>query len=57
MGLIYEEVLREEWGVKTKVDVFGGLPHAFSGMLPQAGFTKVFRKKAAEAFKWLLEGK
>lgn len=28
-ALVYEKVLREEFGVKTKVDVYPGLPHGF----------------------------
>jgi acetyl esterase/lipase len=28
-ALIYEKVLREDYGVKTKLDVYPGLPHGF----------------------------
>lgn len=54
-GLIYEEILREECGVKTKVDIFPGLPHGFWTMLPAAGFSKTHAEKSEEGFKWLLE--
>lgn len=55
MGLLYEKVLREENGVKTKVDVFPGLPHGFWGIFPQSEFTKEYREKSDEGFGWLLE--
>ena len=28
-SLIYERALREEYGVKTKLDIYPGLPHIF----------------------------
>jgi acetyl esterase/lipase len=28
-ALIYEKVLREDYGVKTKLDVYPGVPHVF----------------------------
>jgi hypothetical protein len=28
-GLLYEQVLREEWSVKTGTDIYPGLPHGF----------------------------
>ncbi|CZR62791.1 related to Putative sterigmatocystin biosynthesis lipase/esterase STCI [Phialocephala subalpina] len=52
-GLIYEEVLREECGVKTKVDIFPGLPHGFWAAFPAAGFSKEFRGKSDEGLAWL----
>ncbi|KAF2621383.1 hypothetical protein BU25DRAFT_404569 [Macroventuria anomochaeta] len=39
-SLIYEHVLREEYGVPTKLDVYAGMPHCapdFFPMLPVAG--------------------
>lgn len=52
-GLIYEEVLREECKIKTKVDLFPGLPHGFWGMCPAAAFSKEFRSKSDEGLEWL----
>lgn len=52
-GSIYEQVLREECGVKTKVDIFPGLPHGFWTMFPAAGFSKEFRSKFDEGLKLL----
>ncbi|KAE9362699.1 alpha/beta-hydrolase [Stipitochalara longipes BDJ] len=54
-GLIYEEILREECGVKTKADIYGGLVHGFWSIFPNAEFSKEYRLKADEALQWLLE--
>jgi acetyl esterase/lipase len=54
-GLIYEEVLREEYGVKTKLDIFGGLIHGFWNVFPNAEFSKEYKRKADEALEWLYE--
>jgi acetyl esterase/lipase len=54
-GLIYEEALREEGGAKTKLDIFGGLIHAFWGFFPDAGFSKEYKRKAEEGMEWLVE--
>jgi acetyl esterase/lipase len=54
-GLIYEEILRVENGIKTKLDIFPGLPHGFWGMFPVADFSKRYAEKSKEGFKWLLE--
>lgn len=55
VGLIYEEILREENDLKTKVDIFPGLPHGFWAMCPNAEFTKVHERTSEEGFRWLLE--
>ena len=55
VGLIYEEVLREECGIKTKVDVFPGLPHGFWALFPKAEFSKDHREKSEAGLRWLLE--
>lgn len=55
VGLLYEQILREENGVKTKVDVFAGLPHGFWAALPHAQFSKEHRDKSEEGLAWLLE--
>lgn len=53
-GLIYERVLREA-GVKTKMDVYVGLPHWFWGAWPQAEFTKKFKTDCRAGLEWLLD--
>ncbi|KAG0649279.1 AB hydrolase superfamily [Hyphodiscus hymeniophilus] len=54
-GLIYEQVLREDSGVKTRLDIFPGLPHGFWSWFPQAEFSKDFQLKTVDGLKWLLE--
>jgi acetyl esterase/lipase len=54
-GLIYEEVLREESGVKTRLDVFGGLIHGFWNIFPTAEFSKEYRRKVDEGLEWLVQ--
>ena len=41
--------------MKTKVDVFSGLPHAFWTMFPSAEFSKEQREKSDIGFEWLIE--
>jgi acetyl esterase/lipase len=54
---LFEEVLREQ-GVKTRVDIFPGLPHGFWSFFPKVGFTKDLREKTDAGLMWLLqEGK
>ena len=55
VGLLYEQILRDENGVKTKVDVFPGLPHGFWTIFPQSQFVGEHREKSDEGFAWLLE--
>lgn len=55
IGLLYEEILREECGIKTKVDVHPGLPHGFWTMFPNAEFSKEYWAKSDAGLKWLLE--
>ena len=56
-GLIYEKILREEAGVKTKMDLYHGLPHlfwiAYADGLPEE--TKKSRSDFVNGAKWLLE--
>jgi acetyl esterase/lipase len=54
-GLIYEQVLREENGIKTKVDLYPGLPHAFWSFWPEASFSKKLQDDNVKGIKWLLE--
>jgi hypothetical protein len=54
-GLIYERVLREECGVKTKLDLYPGLPHVFWGSWPTAEFSKKHQEDSINGLKWLLE--
>ncbi|CZR51824.1 related to Putative sterigmatocystin biosynthesis lipase/esterase STCI [Phialocephala subalpina] len=53
-ALIYEDILREESGVKTKVDLYPGLPHGFWSYFPEAEFSKKLQVDCVESLKWLL---
>lgn len=56
-ALIYERVLRDECGVKTKVDVYPGLPHGFWQLFPQMKGSEGFVADSMAGVKWLLEQK
>jgi acetyl esterase/lipase len=56
-GLIFEEILRSECGVKTKLDFFPGVPHAFNAGFPELEISKKFVNDAVAAFGWLLANK
>lgn len=55
-ALIYERVMRTEYGVKTKLYMYPGLAHAFWSRFPTIEKTQQFRRDQVEAFKWLLDG-
>jgi acetyl esterase/lipase len=54
-GLVYEKVLREEYGVSTRLDLYSGLPHAFWQV--HQGFEEVSRahEDMVSGFAWLLK--
>lgn len=54
-GLIYERVLREEAGVKTKIDVYKGLGHYFWTNFPELEMSRTFVEDTVKGVKWLLE--
>ena len=54
-GLIYERVLREEAGVKTKIDVYKGLCHYFWTNFPELEMSRTFVEDTVKGMKWLLE--
>ncbi|KIM92617.1 hypothetical protein OIDMADRAFT_46618 [Oidiodendron maius Zn] len=53
-ALIYETVLRTEWEVKTKLDVYPGLPHGFWFMFPTHSRAEKFRKDLIKGTEFLL---
>ncbi|KAL6351752.1 hypothetical protein LRP88_14957 [Fusarium phalaenopsidis] len=53
-GLIYERVLREEYGIKTNLDIYPGVPHAHWALLPMLSQSRKFRQDQVKAFSWLL---
>jgi acetyl esterase/lipase len=56
-ALIYERVLREEEGFKTKVDVYPGLPHGFWSVFPTIESSKRFIEESVKGVQWLQEQK
>lgn len=56
-ALIYERVLREDEGFKTKVDVYPGLPHGFWSIFPSIESSKRFIEESVKGVQWLLEQK
>ncbi|KAK7045087.1 Alpha/Beta hydrolase protein [Favolaschia claudopus] len=55
-GLFYEKLLRTEGGVKTKLDVYPGVPHAFHASFPQLEQSKKWEVDVREGIQWLLGG-
>jgi len=52
-GLIYEAVLREH-GVKTKLDVYPGVPHGHFSFLPNLKSSRTAVADTVKGFGWLL---
>ena len=53
-SLIYERALREEYGVKMKLDIYPGLPHIFWNHFADLNATKKHYQDTIEGFEWLL---
>ncbi|KAK8021211.1 hypothetical protein PG990_006349 [Apiospora arundinis] len=54
-GLIYERVLREEAGVRTRLDLYPGLGHYFWTNFPRLEASRRFVEDTVQGVKWLLE--
>lgn len=54
-ALIYERVLREEAGVKTKLDIYPGFGHYFWTNFPLLDASKQFVEDTVRGVRWLLE--
>jgi acetyl esterase/lipase len=53
-ALIYERVLREEYDIKTKLDVYPGLPHDFETFFPMLKSADKFCGDKIKGMGWLL---
>jgi len=53
-AIIYERVLREENGVKTKMNIYPGQPHGHWGFFPFLKASEKFRKEQVEGMGFLL---
>ncbi|OLN89769.1 AB hydrolase superfamily protein 6 [Colletotrichum chlorophyti] len=56
-ALIYERILREEAGVKTKIDIYPGHPHYFWTNFPRLEMSRKFVEDTVKGVRWLLENK
>lgn len=54
-ALVYQRILNNEYGVKTKVDVYGGFGHMFWTNWPEMEESHAFIKDTVNGIKWLLE--
>ncbi|KAM6527604.1 hypothetical protein FALCPG4_008659 [Fusarium falciforme] len=52
-GLMYERVLRTEYGIRTKVDVYPGLPHMFVPNFPEHPSSRKYPVDALKGLGWL----
>lgn len=55
-GLIYEQILKEESGVETKLDLYPGFGHMFWTNYPQMEKSRQFVKDMLNGIQWLLNG-
>ncbi|KAH8807384.1 Alpha/Beta hydrolase protein [Xylogone sp. PMI_703] len=52
--MIYEQVLREDNGAETKLDIYPGMPHIFWGLFPHLTQGKKAAADLEAGIKWLL---
>ncbi|KIK52342.1 hypothetical protein GYMLUDRAFT_49960 [Collybiopsis luxurians FD-317 M1] len=52
-GLLYARKLKES-GVSTKVDIYAGLPHGFSGVAAELNVSKKYEQDYQDGIRWLL---
>jgi acetyl esterase/lipase len=54
-ALVYERLLREDIGIKTKLNVYPGVPHGFWSVFPSFEGSKKFVAETVDGIAWLLE--
>lgn len=54
-ALVFERIMREDEGLKTKVDVYPGLPHGFHSVIPTLKASEKYMEDSVNGVKWLLE--
>ncbi|ETS81462.1 hypothetical protein PFICI_06464 [Pestalotiopsis fici W106-1] len=54
-ALIYERILRKEYGIKTRLDIYPGLPHVFWYMFPGHSSVTRFHEERIKGLGWLLQ--
>lgn len=53
-ALVYDRILRSEYGVKTKVDLYGGFGHMFWTNWPELRESHSFIDDTVKGIEWLL---
>lgn len=54
-GLIFEKALREEVGVKTRLDLYAGWPHCWWSLFPRLEASKRRLGDSVDGVGWLLD--
>lgn len=54
-ALVFERIMREEDGIKTKVDVYPGQPHGFWTIAPKLKASQGFVEDSVKGAEWLLQ--
>lgn len=54
-GLVYDRILREEYGVATKVNIYAGYGHMFWTNWPELPMSQQFARDMKSGFTWLLD--
>lgn len=54
-ALIYDRILRQEYGIETKVDIYPGLPHVFWYIYPSHSAGQKFHEDGTKGIGWLLK--
>ena len=54
-ALIYEYVLRHEYRIPTRLEIYPGLPHGFWIIFPKLKSTKKFLEDTIDGMAWLLK--
>lgn len=54
-ALVYDRILRSEYGVQTKVDLYHGFGHMFWTNWPELAESHAFIDDTVRGIKWLLD--
>lgn len=53
-AIVYERELREEYGIRTRIHVYGGQPHGFWMFAPELSASVKYREDLVDGIEWLL---
>lgn len=54
-ALLFEQILKTEGGLNTRLHVYPGLPHGFWSVCPDLPKSKEWEKDFIEGVRWLLD--